>query len=171
MSLSTWKHSPIDDYPIHVGQRAFWPLYSFRQFLTRFSTSDWFFAMLKISTEHGSVVPAGVPVESCASETVNNTESIKQKVVLVIYRNSSAIFAWACSKINEAWFLKFLKISKFNSRKSLGRDSAWPPLLYEFKMEIEVKNKIQLRRSKRAKSYSRDKLKCKFDAILQVTYL
>ena len=26
----------------------------FRQFLTRFSTSDWFLAMLKISTEHGS---------------------------------------------------------------------------------------------------------------------
>ena len=39
----------------------------FRQFLTRFSTSDWFFAMLKISTEHGSVVPAGVPVGSCVS--------------------------------------------------------------------------------------------------------
>ena len=32
-----------------------------RQFLTRFSTSDWFLAMLKISTEHGS----GVPVGSC----------------------------------------------------------------------------------------------------------
>ena len=74
----------------------------FRQFLTGFSTSDWFFAMLKISTEHGSVVPAGVSVGSCVSKTVNNIESIKRKVVLVIYRNSSATFAWACSKISEA---------------------------------------------------------------------
>ena len=31
----------------------------FRQFLTRFSTSDWFLAMLKISTEHGSRAPVG----------------------------------------------------------------------------------------------------------------
>ena len=30
-----------------------------RQFLTRLSTSDWFLAMLKISTEHGSRVPLG----------------------------------------------------------------------------------------------------------------
>ena len=63
-----------------------------RQFLTRFSTSNWFLAMLKISTEHGSVVPVG----SCVSETVNNIDNIKRKVVLVIlYRNSSATFAWA----------------------------------------------------------------------------
>ena len=61
-------------------------LSSFRQFLTRFSTSDWFLAMLKISTEHGSVVPVG----SCVSETVNNIENVKRKVVLVIYRNSHA---------------------------------------------------------------------------------
>ena len=76
--------------------------------------------MLKISTEYGSVVPVG----SCVSETVNNIESIKRKVVLVIYHNSSATFAWACSKINEALLLEFLEISKFNSRKSPGRDSA-----------------------------------------------
>ena len=63
-----------------------------RQFLTRISTSNWFLAMLKISTEHGSVVP----VRSCVSETVNNIDNIKRKVVLVIlYRNSSATFAWA----------------------------------------------------------------------------
>ena len=69
----------------------------FGLFLTRFSTSDWFFAMLKIGTEHGSVVPVG----SRVSEIVNNIENIKRKVVLVIYHNSSATFAWTCSKINE----------------------------------------------------------------------
>ena len=41
-----------------------------RQFLTRFSRSDWFLAMLKISTEHGSKVP----VEKFVSETENNIE-------------------------------------------------------------------------------------------------
>ena len=53
---------------------------TFRQFLTKFSTSDWFLDLLKISTEHGSRVPVG----SCVSETVNNIENIKRKVVLVI---------------------------------------------------------------------------------------
>ena len=48
--------------------------------------------MLKISTELGSVVPMG----SCVSETVNNIEDIKWKFVRVIYRDSPAIFAWAC---------------------------------------------------------------------------
>ena len=73
----------------------------FRQFLTRFSTSDSFLAMLKISTEHGSGSSA---MESCVSEIVNNTESIGRSFLLFIifYRNSSAVFAWACSKVNEA---------------------------------------------------------------------
>ena len=52
-----------------------------RQFLTRFSTPDWFLTMLKTSTEHGS----GVSMGSCVSETVNNIESITREVVLVIY--------------------------------------------------------------------------------------
>ena len=72
-----------------IGQRLNKSLTNIRQFLTRFSTSDWFVAMFKISTEHGSVVP----VASCVSKTVNNIENIKRKVVLVIYRNSSATFA------------------------------------------------------------------------------
>ena len=59
-------------------------------------SSDWVFVILKLSTEHGSVVPAGMPVRSCVLKAVNNIESIKHKVVLVIYRNSSATFAWAC---------------------------------------------------------------------------
>ena len=39
-----------------------------------------------------------VPVGSCVSETVNDIESIKRKAILVIYRNSSATFAWLCLK-------------------------------------------------------------------------
>ena len=77
---------------------AFNTLILIRIFLTRFSTPDWFSAMLKISTEHGS----GVSVGKCVSEIVSNIENIKRKVVLVIYRNSSAAFAWACSNVSEA---------------------------------------------------------------------
>ena len=54
----------------------------FRLFLTRFSRYNWFFAMLKISTEHGSGWSAD---GSCVSETVSNIESITQEVVLVMY--------------------------------------------------------------------------------------
>ena len=53
----------------------------FRQFLTIFSTFDWFLAMIKITTEHGS----GVPMGSSVSEIVNNIESIMREVVLVLY--------------------------------------------------------------------------------------
>ena len=75
--------------------------------------------MLKISTEHGSKMPVGKLFRKHKT-TLNN---IKQKVVLVVHRNRSAAFAWACSKVNEAQLLKFLEINKFNSEKSLGRDS------------------------------------------------
>ena len=36
----------------------------FRQFLTRFSRSDWFLDVLKVSTEHGSRVQCQVPLET-----------------------------------------------------------------------------------------------------------
>ena len=55
----------------------------FRQFLTRFSRSDWFLAMLKISTEHGSKVPVGKLFRK-QKTTLND---IKWKVVLVIHHN------------------------------------------------------------------------------------
>ena len=57
-----------------------------------------------------------VPMGSCVSETVNNIESITGKSFLLFitfYRNSSAVFAWAASKVNEAELLKFLEISNF----------------------------------------------------------
>ena len=54
-----------------------------RQFLTRFSRSDWLLAMLKIRTEHGSKVPVGKLFRK-QKTTLNN---IKRKVVLVIHRN------------------------------------------------------------------------------------
>ena len=60
------------------------------QHFSIFSTSDWFSAMFKISTDYGSRVPVG----SCF-ETINNIEQHQAKVAFVIHRNSSATFAWA----------------------------------------------------------------------------
>ena len=77
---------------------------SIRQFLTRFSTSGWFLAMLKISTEHGSGSSANWKF-CLRQETVKNIESTTGKpflLFIIFYRNSSAVFAWACSKVNEA---------------------------------------------------------------------
>ena len=69
---------------------------SFRQFLTRFATSDWFLAMLKI----GSVVPVG----SCVSETVNNIENIKWKVVLFIIVTDLLLFPGRVQKSMKHYF-------------------------------------------------------------------
>ena len=69
----------------------------FRQFLTRFSMSDWFLAMLKISAEHGS----GVSVGSSKLETENNnavTTSSRKLFLLFMVTIKSAAFAWTCSK-------------------------------------------------------------------------
>ena len=52
----------------------------FRQFLTRFTTSDWFLAMLKISTEHGSKFPVEV-----VSEAENNIEQNQVKSCCLCY--------------------------------------------------------------------------------------
>ena len=83
----------------------------FRQFLTRFSRSDWFLAMLKISTEHGSKVPVGKLFRK-QKTTLNN---IKRKVVLVIHGNYLMPLPGLTRKSMKHNFLKFLEINKFNS--------------------------------------------------------
>ena len=54
------KRGPLDDiFTEKELMDTIKSLKLIRQFLTRFSTYDWFLAMLKISTEHGSRVPGG----------------------------------------------------------------------------------------------------------------
>ena len=53
----------------------------FRQFLTRFSTSDWFLAMLKISIEHGSRVPVG----SCFGNRKQRSTKQNGKLFLLLF--------------------------------------------------------------------------------------
>ena len=66
-----------------------------RQFLTRFPRSDWFLAILKISTEYGS--GSSVNGKLCLGpETVNSIESITRKVVLVIISHRPSL----CEIIN-----------------------------------------------------------------------
>ena len=90
----------------------------FRQFSKRFSTYDW-----KISTEHGSVVPAGVPVGNCVSETVNNIEIKPSRGrSFLFFIVSHLLPLHGLVKKSMKHDLKFLEISK--SRKILGRDSA-----------------------------------------------
>ena len=68
------------------------------QFLTRFSTSDWFLAMFKISTEHGSRAPVG----SCFGNRKQHWTKSSGKLFLlfiVTYRPLPGL-AWKSMKHN-----------------------------------------------------------------------
>ena len=84
----------------------------FWQILTRFSTSDSFLAVLKISTEHGSRVPVG----SCFGNRKQHwTKSSGKLFLLFIVTNLLPLLGLARKSIKHN--LKFLEISKSRALK------------------------------------------------------
>ena len=74
----------------------------FRQSLTRFSTTDWFLTMLKISTEHGSTVPVG----SCfGNRKQHGTKSSGKLFLLFIVTNLLPLPGLARKSVKHDFFL------------------------------------------------------------------
>ena len=61
----------------------------FRQFLTRFSTSELFLYVLKIGTEHGIGVPV---VSGVGSSRQDKITSNGRSFFIILYGNASAAF-------------------------------------------------------------------------------